>query len=211
MIYPCFCCLEFLEWMRQMVIVWISEWWTITNVACFGQLYYFHPIESHLTKEVPCCLNESAQRSESAATPYWARAKWSSFLHSTASSFRLVEAAVLRGIWMNGGFMEMRKCNGTLFSIPAAGTVALCVFYQRHERRTISLSAINNMVSFEADYPSVGVKGNKRLGDNRQSLEPRFLLPWGNPPFCFVLIQKNLICQCAHSLSYVETFHAYCP
>lgn len=47
--------------------------------------------------------------------------------------------------------------NGTLLSIPVAGTVALCVFYQGHERRTISLSAINNMVSFEADYPSVEV------------------------------------------------------
>lgn len=70
---------------------------------------------------------------------------------------------------MNRGFMEMRKCNGTLFSIPVAGTVALCAFYRRHERRTISLSAINNMVSFEADYPSVEEKGNKRLGDNRQS------------------------------------------
>lgn len=179
MIYPCFCCLEFLDWMRQMVIAWISEWWTITNVACFGQLYYFHPIESHLTKEESCCqikvhdnvnlLTVATQHISLGATQYWARAKWSSFLHSTASFFRLVEAAVLRGIWMNGGFMEMRKCNGTLFSIPAAGTVALCVFYQRHERRTISLSAINNMVSFEADYPSVGVKGNKRLGDNRQS------------------------------------------
>lgn len=67
---------------------------------------------------------------------------------------------------MNGGFMEMRKCNGTLLSILAAGTVALCVFYQTHERRTISLSAINNMVSFEADYPSVEEEGNKRLGDN---------------------------------------------
>lgn len=73
--------------------------------------------------------------------------------------------------------MEMRKCNGTLFSIPAAGTVFLCVFYQRHERGTISLSPINNMVSFEADYPSVEVDRNKRLGDNGQSLEPRFLLP----------------------------------
>lgn len=51
--------------------------------------------------------------------------------------------------------MEMRKRNGTLSSIPAAGTVALCLFHPRHERRTISLSAINNMVSFEADYPSV--------------------------------------------------------
>lgn len=71
----------------------------------------------------------------------------------------------------------MRKCNGTLFSIPAAGTVALCVFYQRHERRTISLSAINNMVSFEADYPSVEVDRNKRRGDNGRSKEPRFLLP----------------------------------
>lgn len=133
----------------------------------------------------------------------------SSFLHSTASSFRLVEATVLRGKWMNRGFMEMRKCNGALFSIPAAGTVALCVFYQRHERRTISLSAINNMVSFEADYPSVEVKGNKRLGDNWQSLEPRFLLPGGNPPFCFAVIQKNLICPRAHS--YEETFRTRCP
>lgn len=62
--------------------------------------------------------------------------------------------------------MEMRKRNGTLSSIPVAGTVALCVFYHRHERRTISLSAINNMVSFEADYPSVEVEENKRLGDN---------------------------------------------
>lgn len=124
------------------------------------------------------------------------RAKWSSFLHSTASSFRLVEPRVLRGKWMNGGFMEMRKCNGTLFSIPAAGTVALCVFYQRHERRTISLSAINNMVSFEADYPSVEVEENKRLGDNGQSKEPRFLLPWGNLPFCFVLFQKSNLPKC---------------
>lgn len=73
--------------------------------------------------------------------------------------------------------MEMRKCNGTLLSIPVAGTVALCVFYQRHERRTISLFAINNMVSFEADYLSVEVKENKRLGDNPLSEEPRFLLP----------------------------------
>lgn len=55
--------------------------------------------------------------------------------------------------------MEMSKCDGTLVSIPATGTVAVCVFYQRHERGTISPSAINNMVSFEADYPSVGVKG----------------------------------------------------
>lgn len=61
----------------------------------------------------------------------------------------------------------MRKCNGTLLSIPAAGTVALCVFYHAHERRTISLSAINNMVSFEADYLSVkDEEGNKRLGYN---------------------------------------------
>lgn len=51
--------------------------------------------------------------------------------------------------------MEMRKRNGTLASIPAAGTLALCLFHPRHERKTISLSAINNMVSFEADYPSV--------------------------------------------------------
>lgn len=51
--------------------------------------------------------------------------------------------------------MEMRKRNGALSSVPAAGTVALCLFHLRHERRTISLSAINNMVSFEADYPSV--------------------------------------------------------
>lgn len=65
------------------------------------------------------------------------------------------EAPVLRGGWMNGGFMEMRKRNGTLSSIPAAGTLALCPFHPRHERRTISLSAINNMVSFEADYPCV--------------------------------------------------------
>lgn len=62
--------------------------------------------------------------------------------------------------------MEMRKCNGTLLSILSAATVALCVFYQTHERRTISLSAINNMVSFEADYPSVEEEENKRLGDN---------------------------------------------
>ena len=62
--------------------------------------------------------------------------------------------------------MEMRKCNGTLFSVPMAGTVALCVFYQQHERRTISLSAIDNMVSFEADYPSVEVEENKGLGDS---------------------------------------------
>jgi len=78
---------------------------------------------------------------------------------------------------MNGSFMEMRKCNGTLLSIPVAGTVALCVFYQRHERRTISLSAINNMVSFEADYPCVEVEENKGLRDNGWSYEPRFLLP----------------------------------
>lgn len=73
--------------------------------------------------------------------------------------------------------MEMRKCNGTLLSIPVAGTVALCVFYQTHERRTMSPSAINNMVSFEADYPSVEVEENKGLGDNRWSYEPRLLLP----------------------------------
>lgn len=63
--------------------------------------------------------------------------------------------------------MEMRKCNGTHLSVRVPGTVALCVFYQGHERRTISLSAINNMVSFEADYPSVKVEENKGLGDNR--------------------------------------------
>lgn len=129
------------------------------------------------------------------------RAKRSSFLHSTASSFRLVEPRALRGKWMNGGFMEMRKCNGTLFSIPVAGTVALCVFYQRHERRTMSLSAINNMVSFEADYPSVEVEENKRLRDNEYSSKPRFRLPWGNPTFNIVLFKRKSNLPSGHSLS----------
>lgn len=135
-------------------------------------------------------------------------AKWSSFLHSTASSFRLVEPRVLWGEWMNGGFMEMRKCNGTLFSILVAGTVALCIFCQGHERRTISLSAINNMVSFEADYPSVEVEENKRLKDNGWSWQPRFLLPWEKPMFCFVLFKKSNL-QSAHSLRRRETLHTY--
>lgn len=162
-------------------------------------------------KVSPLTVTTQHTSARSGATPYRAAGKRSSFLHSTASSFRLVEPRVLRGKWMNGGFMEMRKCNGTLSLIPAAGTVALCVFYQRHERRTISLSAINNMVSFEADYPSVQVEENKRLGDKGVSLEPRFLLPCGNPPFCFVSFQKNLICQSAPSLSCVKTFHTYSP
>lgn len=102
------------------------------------------------------------------------------------------EAPVLRGDGMNGGFMEMRKRNGTLSSIPAAGTVALCLFHPRHERRTISLSAINNMVSFEADYPSVWLKANKRPGDNRRESGAKvFTYPEENPPFCFVSIKKK--------------------
>lgn len=76
-----------------------------------------------------------------------------------------------------GGFMEMRKCNGTHLSVPMARTVALCVFYQGHERRTMSLSAINNMVSFEADYPFVEEEENKGPGDNGWCYVPRFLLP----------------------------------
>lgn len=95
--------------------------------------------------------------------------------------------------WWWGGFMEMRKCNGTHLSVPVAGTVALCVFYQGHERGTMSLSAINNMVSFEADYPSVEEEENKGPGDNGWSYEPRFLLPWEDPSFCCVLfLQSNL-------------------
>lgn len=155
---------------KQMVTAWISQRWAKTSIACFRQLHYFHPIELHLTKAVPCCLDESAQQSEGTDRCCSAHQAgrcaepeegWSGFLTTAASSFSPVEASVLRGKCMNGGFMEMSKCNGTslLFSIPAAGTVTLCVFYQRHERGTISLSAINNMVSFEADYPSVGVKG----------------------------------------------------
>lgn len=147
-------------------------------------------------KVSPLTVTTQHTSARSGATPYRAAGKRSSFLHSTASSFRLVEPRVLRGKWMNGGFMEMRKCNGTLSLIPAAGTVALCVFYQRHERRTISLSAINNMVSFEADYPSVQVEENKRLGDKGVSLEPRFLLPCGNPPFCFVSSKKSNLPKC---------------
>lgn len=148
-------------------------------LACFCQHSYFHPRGLHLTKAFPWWLNENAtkgnlltvdiQHVSLATTLYWARAKQSRFLRSTASSFRRGEATVLRGKWMNEGFMEMRKCNGSLFSIPVAGTVTVCVFYHRHERRTMSLSAINNMVSFKADYPSVRVKGNKRWGDNCQS------------------------------------------
>lgn len=89
--------------------------------------------------------------------------------------------------------------------------LSLCVFYQGHERRTISLSAINSTVSFEADYPSVEAKGNKGLGDNRQHWGAEVpLLPGGNAPFLFchnskiIIIKKSLICQRAH-LS-VETF-----
>lgn len=61
--------------------------------------------------------------------------------------------------------------------------LSLCVFYQGHERRTISLSAINSTVSFEADYPSVEAKGNKGPGDNRQHWGAEVpLLPGGKAP-----------------------------
>lgn len=64
------------------------------------------------------------------------------------------------------------KRNGALSLSPPSRRLeqwlSLCVFYQGHERGTISLSAINSTVSFEADYPSVEAKGNKGLGDNRQ-------------------------------------------
>lgn len=64
------------------------------------------------------------------------------------------------------------KRNGALSLSPPSRRLeqwlSLCVFYQGHERGTISLSAINSTVSFEADYPSVEAMGNKGLGDNRQ-------------------------------------------
>lgn len=72
--------------------------------------------------------------------------------------------------------------------------LSLCVFYQGHERRTISLSAINSTVSFEADYPSVEAKGNKGLGDNRQHWGAEVpLLPGGNAPFLFCHNSKIII------------------
>lgn len=62
--------------------------------------------------------------------------------------------------------------------------LSLCVFYQGHERRTISLSAINSTVSFEADYPSVEAEGNKGPRDNRRHRGAEVpLLPGGNAPF----------------------------
>lgn len=68
--------------------------------------------------------------------------------------------------------MEMRESVMALSLSPPSRRLeqwlSLCVFYQGHERGTISLSAINSTVSFEADYPSVEAKGNKGLGDNRQ-------------------------------------------
>lgn len=64
------------------------------------------------------------------------------------------------------------------------------------------------MVSFEADYPSVWLKANKRPGDNRQESGAKvFTYPEENPPFRFVSIKKNAICQRAHSLSHMEMFH----
>lgn len=109
---------------------------------------------------------------------------------------------------MNEGFMEMRKCNGSLFSIPVAGTVTVCVFYHIHERRTMSPSAINNMVSFKADYPSVRVKGNKD-GETIVRVRSQGFSPEKIRLLC--LNSKSLICQCAHSLSNVEMFHSCSP
>lgn len=66
--------------------------------------------------------------------------------------------------------MEMRESVMALSLSPPSRRLeqwlSLCVFYQGHERGTISLFAINSTVSFEADYPSVEAKGNKGLGDN---------------------------------------------
>lgn len=170
--------------------------------------------EPHLTESVPRrpdqkCNSADCRRSEHHRPPRCCRAwtDWGSSLHAAASSFEAWvrgEAPVLRGEWMNGGIMEMRKRNGTLSSIPAAGTVALCLFHPRHERRTISLSAINNMVSFEADYPSVWLKANKRPGDNRQESAAKvFTYPEEHPPFCFVSILKKMksvnVPTCCHT------------
>lgn len=92
--------------------------------------------------------------------------------------------------------MEMRGSVMALSLLRPSGgnSGSLCVFYQGHERRTISLSAINSTVSFEADYPSVEAKGNKGLGDNQQHWGAEVpLLPGGNAPFRFCHNSKIII------------------
>lgn len=134
-------------------------------LPAFANSTSFIPAEPHLTERVPRRPDRKCNPAECRRSAHQPGRRSVAEPGRTGTVLRTPllppsrpgggEAPVLRGGWMNGGFMEMRKRNGTLASIPAAGTLALCLFHPRHERKTISLSAINNMVSFEADYPSV--------------------------------------------------------